>query len=39
MLKHYPVWAGDAILICSGMVHALGPGLLVYEVQQTSNLT
>jgi mannose-6-phosphate isomerase len=38
-LKHYPVRAGDAILICPGTVHALGPGLLVYEVQQTSDLT
>jgi mannose-6-phosphate isomerase len=30
---------GDSIFIPPGMLHALGPGLLVYEVQQTSNLT
>ena len=30
---------GDAILISSGTIHALGPGSLVYEVQQTSDIT
>ena len=30
---------GDAILISPGTIHALGPGLLVYEVQQTSDIT
>jgi mannose-6-phosphate isomerase len=34
-----PVRAGESILIRPGMIHALGPGLLVYEVQQTSDLT
>jgi mannose-6-phosphate isomerase len=38
-LKHYQVRAGDSILIPPGTVHALGPGLLVYEVQQTSDIT
>jgi mannose-6-phosphate isomerase len=38
-LKHYQVQAGDSILIPPGTVHALGPGLLVYEVQQTSDIT
>jgi mannose-6-phosphate isomerase len=30
---------GDSILITPGMIHALGPGSLVYEVQQTSDIT
>lgn len=30
---------GDTVFIKAGTVHALGPGLLVYEVQQTSDIT
>lgn len=30
---------GDTILMRAGTVHALGPGLLIYEVQQTSDIT
>jgi mannose-6-phosphate isomerase len=30
---------GDTIFIRPGLMHALGPGLLVYEVQQTSDIT
>lgn len=33
------VQAGDTIFMPAGTVHALGPGLLVYEVQQTSDWT
>ncbi len=33
------IHAGDTILLKPGMIHALGPGLLVYEVQQTSDVT
>lgn len=33
------VQTGDTFLIPPGAIHALGPGLLVYEVQQTSDLT
>jgi len=33
------VKAGDAIFIAPGTIHALGPGLLIYEVQQSSDLT
>ena len=33
------VGKGNAILISPGTIHALGPGLLVYEVQQTSDIT
>jgi mannose-6-phosphate isomerase len=39
-LAHYqPVEQGDAVLMLAGTIHALGPGLLVYEVQQTSDIT
>jgi len=34
-----PVKAGDSIFMAAGTIHALGPGLLVYEVQQTSDWT
>jgi len=34
-----PVKAGDTIFMPAGTIHALGPGLLVYEVQQTSDWT
>ncbi len=30
---------GDTLLVNPGMLHALGPGLLIYEVQQTSDIT
>ena len=30
---------GDHILIPAGTIHALGPGLLVYEVQESSDIT
>ena len=38
-LHQVSVRAGDVLFIPAGTVHALGPGLLVAEVQQTSNLT
>lgn len=31
--------AGDSIFMAPGTIHALGPGLMIYEVQQTSDLT
>jgi mannose-6-phosphate isomerase len=33
------VKTGDTVFIAPGTLHALGPGLLVYEVQQTSDIT
>lgn len=38
-LNAYPVQRGDAILIPAGMVHALGKGVFVAEVQQSSDVT
>ncbi|MEW6422935.1 MAG: type I phosphomannose isomerase catalytic subunit, partial [Deinococcota bacterium] len=37
--ERHPVRAGDTVLVPAGTLHALGPGLLLYEVQQTSDLT
>jgi mannose-6-phosphate isomerase len=33
------VKAGDHLLMTPGTIHAIGPGLLIYEVQQTSDIT
>jgi mannose-6-phosphate isomerase len=38
-VQYLSVQAGDTIFIRPGTLHALGPGLLVYEVQQTSDIT
>ena len=37
--QYLPVHTGDTVLIRAGTIHALGPGLLIYEVQQTSDIT
>jgi mannose-6-phosphate isomerase len=39
LMERLSVKNGDSILINPGMIHALGPGMLVYEVQQTSDWT
>lgn len=39
LAQRLPVNTGETIYIPPGMVHALGPGLFVYEVQQTSDIT
>lgn len=36
---HHEVHAGDTFFIPAGTAHALGPGLLLYEVQQNSDTT
>jgi mannose-6-phosphate isomerase len=38
-VQYAAVSQGDTIFMPAGTLHALGPGLLVYEVQQTSDLT
>ena len=38
-VQYVEVAKGDTILMRAGTVHALGPGLLIYEVQQTSDIT
>lgn len=39
MLQWWPVQAGDTIYIPAGTVHAIGPGLALCEIQQTSDVT
>ncbi len=39
LAQRLAVQPGDAIFIPPGMLHALGPGLLLYEIQQTSDIT
>jgi mannose-6-phosphate isomerase len=39
LLRRLPARAGDVIVNPAGTVHALGGGLVVYEVQQASDLT
>lgn len=39
VVAYHPVQAGDTVFMPAGTLHALGPGLLLYEVQQTSDLT
>jgi mannose-6-phosphate isomerase len=39
LLVYAEVKAGDALYIPAGTVHALGPGTLIYEIQQSSNTT
>ncbi|QFP76020.1 type I phosphomannose isomerase catalytic subunit [Deinococcus sp. AJ005] len=38
-VAYTPVQAGNTFMIPAGTVHALGPGVFLYEVQQTSDLT
>lgn len=39
LLHLIPVSAGDCVFVPSGTVHAIGPGILLAEIQQQSNLT
>ena len=39
ILKKVPVQAGESYYIPAGTLHAIGAGCLIYEVQQSSNLT
>lgn len=38
-IRRAPVQTGDTCFIPAGTVHALGPGLFLYEVQQASDIT
>ncbi|MGC2422277.1 MAG: type I phosphomannose isomerase catalytic subunit [Candidatus Acidiferrales bacterium] len=38
-LERVPVSAGDAIFVPAGTVHSIGPGLVLCEIQQQSDLT
>ncbi|MBP5174156.1 MAG: class I mannose-6-phosphate isomerase [Clostridia bacterium] len=39
ILRRIPVAPGDVIPVPAGTLHAIGPGILLAEVQQNSNLT
>jgi mannose-6-phosphate isomerase len=39
VVEHVDVQTGNALLIPAGTLHALGPGLLLYEIQQASDTT
>ncbi|MFO7585298.1 MAG: type I phosphomannose isomerase catalytic subunit, partial [Anaerolineales bacterium] len=39
IVEYHRVQCGDTVYMPARTVHALGPGLLVYEVQQTSDIT
>ena len=39
LVQYHTARTGDTIFMPAGTLHALGPGFLVYEVQQTSNIT
>lgn len=39
LTQKQPVATGDTLLVPAGTLHALGPGLLIYEVQQSSDTT
>ncbi len=38
-LRYVTVAPGDVLYIPAGMVHALGDGILIYEIQQSSDVT
>lgn len=39
LVQYRDVQPGDSVFMPARTIHALGPGLLIYEVQQTSDLT
>ena len=39
LLRHVPVAAGDTIFVPAGTVHAINRGILLFEIQQKSDLT
>jgi mannose-6-phosphate isomerase len=38
-VQRHPLRRGDAIALPAGTIHALGPGALIYEIQQSSDIT
>ena len=39
ILRRVPVSEGDVFYIRAGLLHAIGPGLIIYEIQQSSDTT
>ena len=38
VMPRYPISAGDTVYVPGGIIHSFGPGTLIYEIQQTSDL-
>lgn len=38
VMHRFPISAGDTVYVPGGILHAFGPGTLIYEIQQTSDL-
>jgi mannose-6-phosphate isomerase len=38
VMPRFPIQAGDTIYVPGGIIHSFGPGTLIYEIQQTSDL-
>ncbi|MEY3989256.1 MAG: hypothetical protein RI985_337 [Chloroflexota bacterium] len=39
LLRHVPVVPGDTVFVPAGTVHAINAGIMLFEIQQTSDLT
>lgn len=39
LLVYQNVKAGDVLFIAAGTIHAIGPGIVLYEIQQSSDVT
>lgn len=39
LMEHVPVSVGDMLFVDAGTVHAIGPGVVLLETQQTSDVT
>ncbi len=39
LVQWHPVQAGDAVFVPAGTIHAIGPGLVIAEIQQRSDAT
>ena len=39
LLRHVPVQAGDTVFVPAGTIHAINAGIMLFEIQQTSDLT
>jgi mannose-6-phosphate isomerase len=39
LMEQVPVTAGDMVFVDAGTVHAIGPGVVLLETQQTSDIT
>ncbi len=38
VMPRYPIQPGDTVYVPGGIIHSFGPGTLIYEIQQTSDL-